>query len=63
MLELYHTDHSVYSQKVRVCLGEKKLDYVSREIDIVAGEHQNSAISITAWRTMWGAAEHGGLGR
>jgi glutathione S-transferase len=40
MLELYHTDHSVYSQKVRVCLGEKKLDYVSREIDIVAGEHQ-----------------------
>jgi len=40
MLELYHTDHSVCSQKVRVCLGEKRLEYVSREVDIVAGEHQ-----------------------
>jgi glutathione S-transferase len=40
MLEVYHTDHSVCSQKVRVCLGEKGLDYVSKEIDIVGGEHQ-----------------------
>jgi glutathione S-transferase len=43
MLELYHTDHSVCSQKVRVCLGEKGLNYVSCELDIVAGEHQTPA--------------------
>ena len=42
-LELYHTDHSVCSQKVRVCLAEKGLDYVSHEVDIVAGEHQTPA--------------------
>jgi glutathione S-transferase len=40
MLELYHTDHSVCSQKVRMCLAEKGLEYVSSEVDIVAGEHQ-----------------------
>lgn len=39
MLELYHNDKSTCSQKVRLCLAEKSLDWVSRHVDI--GKQEN----------------------
>lgn len=38
MLELYHANHSTCSQKVRICLAEKGLEYESRLIDLGARE-------------------------
>lgn len=38
MLELYHNPFSTCSQKVRLVLAEKGIDFVSREIDLFAGE-------------------------
>ncbi len=38
MLTLYHANHSTCSQKVRICLAEKGLDYDSRLIDLAAKE-------------------------
>jgi glutathione S-transferase len=37
MLELYHYGFSTCSQKVRLVLAEKKLDFVSHEIDLLSG--------------------------
>lgn len=37
MLELYHYGFSTCSQKVRLVLGEKRLDFVSHEIDLISG--------------------------
>ena len=37
MTELYHYPFSTCSQKVRLVLAEKKLDFVSHEIDLIAG--------------------------
>lgn len=37
MLELYHYGFSTCSQKVRLVLAEKDLDYVSHEIDLIGG--------------------------
>ena len=37
MLELYHNAVSTCSQKVRLVLAEKSLDYTSHDIDLVAG--------------------------
>jgi glutathione S-transferase len=37
MLELYHFGCSTCSQKVRLVLAEKKLDFVSHEVDLLAG--------------------------
>jgi len=37
MLELYHFGFSTCSQKVRLVLAEKGLDFVSREVDILGG--------------------------
>jgi hypothetical protein len=37
MIELYHYPFSTCSQKVRLVLAEKKLDFVSHEIDLIAG--------------------------
>lgn len=37
MLELYHFPFSTCSQKVRLVLAEKGLDFVSREVDILSG--------------------------
>ena len=38
-LELYHFDKSTCSQKVRICLAEKALDWVNRHVDLPGGEH------------------------
>ena len=38
MLTLYHANHSTCSQKVRICLAEKGLDFDSRLIDLAAKE-------------------------
>jgi glutathione S-transferase len=38
MLELYHYGFSTCSQKVRLVLAEKGLDFVSHEVDLMAGE-------------------------
>jgi glutathione S-transferase len=38
MFHLYHADRSTCSQKVRLCLAELGLEYVSRRIDLVAGD-------------------------
>ena len=35
-LELYHAAHSTCSQKVRICLAEKGVEWVSRDIDFSA---------------------------
>lgn len=38
-LELYHFDKSTCSQKVRICLAEKALDWVNLHVDLPGGEH------------------------
>ncbi|MDE0885133.1 MAG: glutathione S-transferase family protein [Myxococcota bacterium] len=43
MLELYHNAASTCSQKVRMVLEEKSLDYTSRPIDLIAGEQHDPA--------------------
>jgi glutathione S-transferase len=43
MLRLYHYWSSVCSQKVRMCLAEKKLDWESRHVDIFAFENYEPA--------------------
>ena len=40
MLALYHNDMSSCSQKVRICLAEKSLDWESRHLDLRGGQHQ-----------------------
>jgi glutathione S-transferase len=37
-LELYHADHSVCAQKVRIALAEKQLDWTSHLLDLMAGD-------------------------
>jgi glutathione S-transferase len=39
MIELFHADASTCSQKVRICLAEKNLDYVDRQISLAKFEH------------------------
>ena len=39
MIELFHNHASTCSQKVRICLAEKTLDYESRHINLGAFEH------------------------
>jgi glutathione S-transferase len=39
MLTLFHNNLSVCAQKVRLQLAEKKLDWESRHVDLVHGEH------------------------
>jgi glutathione S-transferase len=43
MLELYHNPFSTCSQKVRLVLDEKHIDFVSREIDLLAGAQHDPA--------------------
>ncbi len=43
MLELYHYPFSTCSQKVRLVLAEKQLDFVSHEIDILGGAQHDPA--------------------
>jgi glutathione S-transferase len=38
-LELYHHDASTCSQKVRICLAEKDVDWVSCHVDLTGGEN------------------------
>jgi glutathione S-transferase len=38
-LELYHSAHSTCSQKVRLCLAEKGLDWVGREMHFASRDH------------------------
>ena len=38
-LELFHHDASTCSQKVRICLAEKGIDWVNRPVDLGAGEN------------------------
>jgi glutathione S-transferase len=38
-LELYHSGHSTCSQKVRICLAEKGIDWVSHELHFATGDH------------------------
>lgn len=40
MLELYHTHNSVCSQKVRIVLAEKDLDWKSHHLLLAKGEHR-----------------------
>ena len=39
MLTLYHADHSTCSQKVRICLAEKGLEFESRIVNLATKEH------------------------
>lgn len=39
MLTLYHANHSTCSQKVRLCLAEKALDWESRLVNLATNEH------------------------
>ena len=41
MLELYHFPFSTCSQKVRLVLAEKGLDFVSHEVDIISGRQHD----------------------
>jgi len=43
MIELYHFSFSTCSQKVRLVLAEKGLDFVSHEIDLMAGKQHDPA--------------------
>ncbi len=43
MLELYHATHSTCSQKVRLCLGEKALEWHSRHVNLRAFEQLEPA--------------------
>ncbi|MBS27810.1 MAG: glutathione S-transferase [Alphaproteobacteria bacterium] len=38
-LELYHSDHSTCSQKVRICLAEKGLEWESHVLHFATGDH------------------------
>jgi glutathione S-transferase len=38
-LELYHHDASTCSQKVRICLAEKSVDWVNRQVDLGSQEN------------------------
>jgi glutathione S-transferase len=42
-IELYHFDKSTCSQKVRICLAEKSLEWVDRQVDLSGGEHLTPA--------------------
>ena len=42
-LELYHFDKSICSQKVRICLAEKALDWVNRHVSLPGDEHMTPA--------------------
>jgi glutathione S-transferase len=42
-LELYHADHSVCAQKVRLALAEKQLDWQGHLLDLMAGETHTPA--------------------
>jgi glutathione S-transferase len=39
MLKLFHANHSTCSQKVRVCLAEKGLEWESQIINLATNEH------------------------
>lgn len=39
MLKLYHANHSTCSQKVRLCLAEKGLDWESELVNLATNEH------------------------
>ncbi len=43
MLELYHALYSTCSQKVRMALAEKQLEWQSREVRLDRGEHLEPA--------------------
>ncbi|MEM1103907.1 MAG: glutathione S-transferase family protein, partial [Pseudomonadota bacterium] len=43
MLALYHSPYSTCSQKVRLCLAEKGLDYEKRDVDLARQEHLTEA--------------------
>ncbi len=43
MLELYHAHISTCSQKVRLCLAEKELEWISHPIEFTRGEHLTPA--------------------
>ena len=43
MIELYHAHPSTCSQKVRLCLAEKGLDYTSRTVNLRANENLSPA--------------------
>ncbi len=43
MIELFHNHASTCSQKVRICLAEKKLQYVSRHVNLATFEHLTDA--------------------
>ncbi len=43
MLELYHALTSTCSQKVRLCLAEKNIEWVSRPVNLAAEEHLTPA--------------------
>ncbi len=43
MIELYHFGFSTCSQKVRLVLAEKGVDFESREVDLMAGEQHDPA--------------------
>ena len=38
-LELYHLDHSTCSQKVRICLAEKGIEWTSCPVDLSGREN------------------------
>ena len=41
MIELYHFAFSTCSQKVRLVLAEKGLEFVSHEVNIIGGQEQH----------------------
>jgi len=43
LLKLYHANHSTCSQKVRLCLAEKKLQWDSQLVNLATNEHLTEA--------------------
>ena len=41
MLELYNTPHSTCSQKVRICLAEKNLEWTDQQVNLATKEHHS----------------------
>ena len=39
MIELYHAPTSTCSQKVRMCLFEKNIEWISRPLNLASDEH------------------------
>ena len=61
MFTLHHSPFSVASQKVRLALAEKQLEWSDRIVDLLAGEHCSEAFRRLNGRAEVPVLEHNGL--